>query len=677
MIATMLFTGFFAALRSGISQGSLFLRARVKVGFLRARVKVGFLRPRVGVGFLRAHVKAGHLRAGFSGLALIGLAGMAVFSPSRAASPEETNSSSPAPKPALPAFQFATRVEGEKLPDDIRALLNETMELGKEKDRARPATLGQLRRRASEEADKLNDVLRSEAYYNGRVEPVIEEAKGGRFDLTYRVTLGPRTMIRSFAIVYADNPSDAATLPRDATVLGLKPNRAVRAQRVIDLTRDALAWLENHGHPKPKLDDREVIVDLAAHLADVKLTITAGEPKRFGDIAIVNETENGEGRTSHAYIRSLAKFKPGDLYDRRKADETVTALRQTSLFDQVSFEVDEGTGDVVTPHLTLGERARRSVGVGASWSSDEGAGVRGFWEHRNLFGGAEKLRLELEIAQMNQSATAEFRKPRFLREDQTLLGNFEIAHEDTDAYEENRIKTGAALARQFSPRLEGSAGVSFEVYRTQDSNGNHSYRLFGLPLTMRYDGSDALLDPTEGVRLGGALTPYAGTSNGSATAFTKFEANGSTYWSFGKRPDLTLALRGRYGLMLAKETLDVPGSVRFYAGGGGSIRGYGYQLVGPLDAAKNPLGGRSVVEASAEARYRATKTIGLVAFLDGGNAYATATPKFDETLQLGAGVGLRYYTPIGPVRADIGVPLNRRSGIDDAFQVYFSLGQAF
>lgn len=652
MISPMLFTAFFAALRFGILQN-------------RAQERLIFA----------ARARAGNLWAGFSAFALVSIVGIAAFSPSSAASPEAANTA--ASRPAA-NFQFATRIEGEKLPDEIRALLDDTMALGKEQASVKPTTLGQLRRRAVEEADKLNDVLRSEAYYNGRVEPVIEEGKGGRFDLTYRVTLGPRTMIRSFTIIYADNPSDAASLPHDATPLGLKPNRSVRAQRVIDLTRDALTYLENHGHPRPKLDERKVIVDLSTHLADVTLTITAGEPKRFGEIVVSNKNAKDiEGRTSAEYVRSLAKFKPGELYDRRKADATVKALRQTSLFDQVSIDLQDEADDRVAPQLTLAERPHRSIGVGASWSSDEGAGVRGFWEHRNILGGAEKLRLELNIAQTKQDAKAEFMKPHFLRDDQSLLGSFEVAHEDTDAYNEDSMKIGTALSRKLLASLEASAGVSFEIYRTRDSSGNHAYRLFGVPLTVRYDGSNELLDPTEGVRLGAYLTPYGGTSNGSATAFTKFEATGSTYWSFGKRPDLTLALRGRYGLMLAKETLDVPGSVRFYAGGGGSIRGYGYQLVGPLDAAREPLGGRSVVEGSAEARYRVTKTIGVVAFLDAGNAYSTATPKFSQPLQLGAGVGLRYYTPIGPVRADIGVPLNPRPGIDNSFQVYFSLGQAF
>lgn len=633
------------------------------------------------------------LKASLAALALACMAAIIALSPAREAwaldapaAPHKPSSDSTAAEKSassgIPSLKFTVQVEGTKLPDDIKAQIAATIELGKEGVAGQPTTLGQLRRRANVEAKTLDKVLRSQAYFSGRIEPVIDEAIGGRFDLTYRVTLGPRTMIHSFVIVYADHPGDEATLIKDATALGLKPQRAARAQRIIDLTSDALIWLQNHGHPTPKLEKREVIVDLAAKVADITLTINAGAPKRFGNLVIDNHAhDGGPPSTAPDYIQSLAAFSPGDLYDRRKADATIGALRQTSLFSQVSIEVvdadDKTQVDRLTPNLILAERESRSVGAGANWSSDEGAGVRGFWEHRNLFGRAEKLRLEVSVAQNKKSATAEFTKPHFLRADQSLLADFAYAHENTDAYNEDSTKLGVALSRHITPTIQGSAGVSLEIYRTQDSTGGHSYRLFGLPLTLRYDGSDNLLDPTEGARLSGAFTPYAGQANGSPAAFSKFEATGSTYFSFGKRPDVTLAFRGRYGLMLAQDTLDVPGSLRFYAGGGGSIRGYGYQLVGPLDASNDPLGGRSVLEGSTEARYRLSETLGLVAFIDTGNAYATATPQPSKGLQWGAGVGIRYYTPIGPVRADIAIPLNKRPGIDDSFQVYFSLGQAF
>ncbi len=650
MIPSMLFTGFFAFVRCLSSR----LAARSPLGKTLEIART-----------MRVLRSSGVQSAVFAFFALFCLCGLLLSADREARAAEATQ------------IKFTVSVKGTKLPDEIKAQIADAVVLGKATDTSQPATLGQLRRRANEEALHLNKVLRSQAYFNGRIEAVIEEASGGGFALTYRVTLGPRTMIRSFTILYSDHPRDEADLIGDATALGLKPNRAARAQRIIDLTGDALTWLENHGHPTPKLVKREVIVDLAAQVADITLTINAGEPKYFGALRLKNESAEEAGRTKTDYIEDLAAFKEGDLFDRRKADETVANLRGTGLFDQVAIDIVDADGNRVTPDLTLTERAKRSVGIGASWSSDEGAGTKSFWEHRNLFGRAEKLHLELSVAQTKQAAKAEFTKPRFLRPDQSLIGSFEFANEETDAYSELSTKLGAGLSRKLTPTLQGTAGVSFEIYRTEENSGGHSYRLFGVPLTLRYDGSDNLLDPTEGSRLSGAFTPYVGTSAGSPAAFSKFEASGSTYWSFGKRPDVTLALRGRYGLMLAQETLDVPGSLRFYAGGGGSIRGYAYQLVGPLDAANDPTGGRSVVEASSEARWRVSESFGIVAFVDTGNAYSTSTPQPSKGLQWGAGLGLRYYTPIGPVRADFAVPLNKRPGIDDSFQVYFSLGQAF
>ncbi len=608
-----------------------------------------------------------HELAPAAGLAILScVAAVSLFSPLRAGTPE-TPASIPTKQGSAPVF--ATSVAGAKIPDELRGMLTDNIQLGKGKAPS-PATLGQLRRRATEDATRLNEVLRSEAYYNGRVDVEIVEAQGGRFDVVFNVTRGTRSMIRSFAINYADNPSDLALLPRDGKALGLKPNRAARAQRVIDLTATAMSFLENHGHPRPKLAERKVVVDLATNQTDVTLTIEAGQPEHFGDLTISNE-----GRTKDDYVRALAKFKPGDPYDRSKADATVSELRKTGLFDRVTLDAVDTPGDTVPQRLTLTERPHRSVGVGARWSSDQGAGVTTFWEHRNFFGAAEKLHLDLTVAQELQLLGAHFNKPHFLRDDQTLLADFEIAHEITDAYHENRIKTAAGLSRKLRENLDASAGLSFEIERTTDSTGYHAYELFGIPMTGRYDGSNDLLDPTEGVRLGLALTPYAGSADGAATTFVKLEATGSTYLSFSRK--FTLALRARYGSMLAQQTGDVPGSIRFYAGGGSSIRGYGYQLVGPLDANKDPLGARSVFEASGETRYRISRDIGLVAFLDAGNAWSTPTPKFSEQLRLGTGIGVRYYTAIGPIRADIGIPLNKRPGIDDSFQLYFSLGQAF
>lgn len=570
-------------------------------------------------------------------------------------------------------LNFSARITGRRIPDYLRDLLENARELhpGMEDGPPPPATLAQLRRRAQEDEKRLEEVLKSEAYYGGRVTTSVRQAQGGNFEVVYFVSLGTRTMIERFEITYSDYASGGDERPSTGAELGLLPNRAATADRVIELTQKALAQLHNNGYPEAKLDRRRVIIDISSHQGRVTLYMTAGKRFVFGETRIGNPG----GRTDPEYIREISTMREGEIYDRSEVDRTVEVLRSTGLFSGILITSAEAENGSLPQEIKLSERTPRTVRLGAKWSTSEGAGVRGSWEHRNLLGRAERLTLGLSIAQIEQSATADFRKPNFLRPDQSLLASAEIVHEENDAYTENRIKAGASLERSLGLWWTGSLGATFQITETEDINGRIAYQLIGIPALLRYDNTDDVLDPREGLRATLSAIPYFGASDQRATTFTRLEATGSTY--LGLTDALVLALRGRYGLIVADDTTDVPGSTRFYAGGGGSVRGYGFQKAGPLDAKGDSVGGRSVLEASVEARYRFTETIGGVAFIDGGQTYSTLEPSFSDPLLWGAGLGIRYYTPIGPVRLDIATPLNRRNNVDDAFQIYVSLGQAF
>lgn len=570
-------------------------------------------------------------------------------------------------------LDFSSRVTGRRIPDYLRALLENARELRPDiaDGPPPPATLSQLRRRAEEDEKRLEDVLKSEAYYSGRVSASVRQAQGGAFEVVYFVSLGTRTMIERFDITYSDHAGGGEGRPATGAELGLVPNRAATADRVIEFTQKALTALQNNGYPEAKLDRRRVVTDISSHQGSVTLYLTAGPRYVFGETRIGNP----DGRTDPGYVRELSTMRDGAIYDRSEVDRTVEALRGTGLFSGISITSADAQGDALPQQIDLTERAPRTVRLGAKWSTSEGAGVRGSWEHRNLFGRGERITLGLSIAQIEQSATADFRKPNFLRPDQSLLASAEIVHEENDAYTENRIKAGVSLERVLSRWWTGSLGTTFQITETEDINGRISYQLIGVPALLRYDNTDDVLDPREGMRATLAATPYFGASDQTATTFTRLEAAGSTYLGF--TDELVLALRGRYGLIAADDTTDVPGSTRFYAGGGGSVRGYGYQMAGPLDAKGDPEGGRSVLEASVEARYRVTETIGAVVFVDGGQAFSNLAPSLSDPLLWGAGAGIRYYTPIGPVRFDVAVPLNKRRKVDDSFQIYVSLGQAF
>jgi translocation and assembly module TamA len=171
------------------------------------------------------------------------------------------------------------------------------------------------------------------------------------------------------------------------------------------------------------------------------------------------------------------------------------------------------------------------------------------------------------------------------------------------------------------------------------------------------------------------VTPYTGTGDGGLL-FAVGTVSGSAYRALDTDRRFVLAGRAKFGSLVGEETDDVPANKRFYAGGGGSIRGYEFQSVGPLDANNDPLGGRSLIELNAELRVRITEQIGLVPFVDGGMVFDSVYPDFEEDLRWAAGLGVRYFSAIGPLRLDIAIPLNKRE-VDDSFQFYISLGQAF
>ena len=213
------------------------------------------------------------------------------------------------------------------------------------------------------------------------------------------------------------------------------------------------------------------------------------------------------------------------------------------------------------------------------------------------------------------------------------------------------------------------------TFATVPRDDGREVLLFGLPVTLSRDATDSLLDPTRGHRLGFTVTPYFGTVERDV-AFLAATAGGSAYLALDDAARYVLAGRGRVGSIVGAKLFEVPANKRFYAGGGGSVRGYEFQTAGPLDEDDDPIGGRSLVELSAEMRIKVTENIGVVPFFDAGTVFESSFPDALDELFYAAGIGGRYYTGFGPIRLDVAFPLNKRER-DDWFQFYVSIGQAF
>jgi translocation and assembly module TamA len=410
----------------------------------------------------------------------------------------------------------------------------------------------------------------------------------------------------------------------------------------------------------------------------VQVAIDPGPFVRFGETRI-----SGTDRTEAVYFERRVPWQIGEVYDQRKVDALRQDLVDAGIFSQVTIRADEDTDEEVRPILIeIAEGPPRTVRVG--------------WQHRNLFGEAELLDLSTTLGTERQRLDARYRQPDFRRFEQDLVITGALLNEEYDAFDQTGATGSAVLEWPVTEHWEGSMGVAAEFLQVQDDGENQVVLLFGLPINYNFDNTDDLLNPTEGFRFYVGTTPWMGsvnptfkevttkfgvdlveTDDAAAVMFLSSQVGGSTYYSIDEDNRYVLAFRARLAQVTGESLGALPANHRLYAGGAGSIRGYAFQTAGPLDADNDPIGGRSLFTFGGELRWRITETIGIVPFVDAGNVYESTTPNFNEHLFWGAGIGFRYYTDFGPLRADFAVPLDRRTGVDDAFQFYISLGQSF
>lgn len=416
----------------------------------------------------------------------------------------------------------------------------------------------------------------------------------------------------------------------------------------------------------------EVLLDVRRKTANVAFAIAAGPRVVFGPAQFLNN-----GAVKQSYLQKMVPWKEGKCFRKDQVEGLRTALFETGLFSRADLKLPEkpAPGSAVPVTLDLKERPPRSVSLGLSYYTDEGAGIDLDWKHRNFLGGGENVETELKVSQLIQSLTGKFTEPYFLRHDQSLSFTSDLSREDSDAYLDRGLDSTLALKRVFSKKLSGTTGLSlaFDSVDDKTQHTNDTYALVSLPNSLTFDSRDNPLDARHGWLLEGSVEPFF-DAFGNSPAFWKTEGAARNYIPLGK--DVTLAARVKAGSLLGPSTVNVPATKRYYAGGGGSVRGFGYQEVGPQDAAGNPTGGRSLAEMSGELRYKITDTVGAVAFVDAGSVSETVVPNLDD-LSVGAGLGLRYYTGFGPLRLDVGVPVANRDKADSSYQLYISIGQAF
>ena len=275
-------------------------------------------------------------------------------------------------------------------------------------------------------------------------------------------------------------------------------------------------------------------------------------------------------------------WKEGEHFDPRLLKRSQRRLLETELFSTVQVKKKDRLedGNRLPVIVILKERKHRSVKIGGSYRTDEGIGGRVSWENRNFLGRGERLTLALIGSEIGFAGEGELRKPEFLRDDQALLFKLRAAQDNPDAFTSRNLNTSLQVERTFSKALKGAAGLAFRASDVEQFDETETFALISLPVSLNWDTSDDLLNPTHGGRLGVRIEPYYDVL-GTTGSFVKGFASYSRYIALMERPSVVFAGRAAFGIIGGADRDGVPADIRFYAGGGGSIRGYPYQTVGP------------------------------------------------------------------------------------------------
>jgi translocation and assembly module TamA len=474
---------------------------------------------------------------------------------------------------------------------------------------------------------------------------------------------------------------DGAVPEADRAAVKVKSGDPAQANAVLDAQAALLAALQEDGYPLATVEAPAAIADNDRQLVNLTYHVVTGPRAAIGGIRFTGLKDVHE-----SLVREALTIKPGDRYQPSRIEETRRALVALGVFSGVSVQPGTALDADGRVPLTFDveERPQHAVALTGSYSTDLGISLGGSWSHRNLFGNAEQLNLSAtgtglgtSTAGLGYNLSAQFLKPEFLRRDQVLELDLLGVRQQLDAYDQTAETGSAYLRRKFSSLWSASIGVTLTYDQVAQENSHRLYQLVGLPLAMTYDSTkltDPLHDPVSGARASVAVTPTQSFGANYLT-FLVLQASGSAYFDLGKPGSSVVALRALAGSILGGSNLELPPDQRLYAGGSATVRGFAYQSIGPQFADRKPMGAKSVDAATFEFRQRILSDYGVAAFIDAGQASAGGMP-LSGAVRVGAGVGARYYTALGAIRADIAVPLNRVPG-GDAFELYIGLGQAF
>ncbi len=561
---------------------------------------------------------------------------------------------------------------------DTRRRFNDLSALDDANGRAdNRAEVGQ---RARADRQLLLDILNGQGFFDADVnvgaEPPVDA--GGPITISMSVVPGRRYYLGEIAF------TAPPVIPADLISSNFVPATGdpIVADTILSAEANISVKLPQNGYPFAKVGQRDILLDGDMGTGDYTLPVDTGQRSYFGKVR-----SEGNQAFDADHVALLRRFRTGDLYDSRLVDDLRAALVATGLLSTVSIEPVAGEG-VATDgtsyaDLLVQQEAGppRTLAASAGYGTGQGFRAEGSWTHRNLFPPEGSLTVAGVIGTQEQAASVSFARANAGHRDRNIELSLSALHSNYDAFEAFTGRLGGVMSYVSTPiwQKKFTWSIGAEILGTSEDGFDRArglrdrriYYIAALPGQVGFDRSDDLLNPTKGYRLTLRVSPEASLGSGQQI-YARTMLDASYYFPAGD--SLVLAARARVGSISGIERENLAPSRRYYGGGGGSVRGFGYQQLGPKDPSNDPIGGRSTNEAAIEARYR-FGNFGVVGFVDAGQIYQSSIPKFDDW-RFGVGIGGRFYTNFGPIRLDIATPINKQPG-ESRVSVYVSIGQAF
>ena len=530
----------------------------------------------------------------------------------------------------------------------------------------------------------------NEGYYGPVISITVNGAEASKLQPDVRLTQpinvaisvnpGPLFRFNSLNIVNqappTDDPDDFVDPP---SMRGFGTGEVARSSVILRAEQLLVEAWRQLGYPKAAIVSRDVVADHPTNTVDVTITVNPGRHAAFGEVTVT-----GTERMDPDFVRRQTGLRVGEEYDPDDLTLAQKRLDRLEVFRSARLQAADAIdmNGQLPFDLIVQELPGARFGVGANYSTVDGLGLEAFHLWRNLFGQAERLRLDarvasiafpIDTAQFDYYFGGTFTKPGVFTPDTDLVAAISAERTIYPTYTETSANGRLGLTHVFSDQLSVEGGAVFERSRFDDVFGTRDFSTAGVYAGAVYDGRDSSVNPTEGFYIAGNIEPFYEFHYGNPAARLVLE--GRTYFGFGENDDFVLAGRLKAGALVGPALSEIPPDKLFFAGGGGSVRGYAFKSIGVDDGNGTVTGGRYVLEGSLEARAKVTEDIGVVAFLDGGYVAADRFPSFDE-LRLGAGIGARYFTGLGPLRLDLAFPLNKRE-TDPNYAIYVGIGQSF